>query len=404
VQTFPYHGAASEHFTWDFCPGIYYSNHLIESGILPHPSNHSHAWEDLPATMRADAGGPFVVPESQGSVNDHPVHPGYLEAFALLFDHVYPIYHRQEAPDGWLRQLWHPTREGLPDLHDLGPATSPLIRERLSDDVLYWHRNFAAGSVEVVIADTNVFDCEANDLFDYRVTVGGEVRRQSPSWGPPELESFFVAGWDSAGVGGTLRLDLTAVASEPVRWERSWRLGDSGPWSVPQVINERSEALAGHWDIGLPPQAGPLWVRVRGHDQTGYVTDWAKHEVALTRFGGFGVIIEDTRVHGTAYGLPGPDGDYEILGRGQEVPDFAPPHYLEIRGSAPAGFVPVEVRWNNSLGGQGEAEGTLNWRVPAAPLHRGTNLITITCIDAAGTARVGTVSWEWDYPGRPGRQ
>jgi hypothetical protein len=50
------------------------------------------------------------------------------------------------------------------------------------------------------------------------------------------------------------------------------------------------------------------------------------------------------------------------------------------------------------------AEGTVSWRVRAAPLHRGTNVITITCIDAAGTARVGTLTKVWDFPGRPGRQ
>ena len=30
------------------------------------------------------------------------------------------------------------------------------------------------------------------------------------------------------GTDGTIRLDLAAVASEPLRWQRSWRLGDSG--------------------------------------------------------------------------------------------------------------------------------------------------------------------------------
>ena len=54
-------------------------------------------------------------------------------------------------------------------------------------------------------------------------------------------------------------------------------------------------------------------------------------------------------------------------------------------------------------GGQGLAEGTVSWRVPAAPLHRGTNVITITCVDANGTARVGTVVKEWQFPGKPGR-
>ena len=30
-------------------------------------------------------------------------------------------------------------------------------------------------------------------------------------------------------------------------------------------------------------------------------------------------------------------------------------------------------------------------------------LITITCIDAGGTARVGTLTKVWNYPGKPGR-
>ncbi len=402
VVTYPFHGAASEHFTRYFCPTIYYYNHLFSAGILPNPSDLSQAWEDLPSRMRSEAGGPFLAPESRGGLS-HSIHPGYLEVFCLLFDDFYPIYHLH-GDLSWNRQLWHPEREGLPDLHGLGAATSPLIRDGLDENVLYLRRQYAAGSVEVVMADTNWFDCEANDLFDYRVTVNGQVRRQSDSWGAPGLETFFVADWDSGGIGGTIRIGVTALASEPVLWERSYRLGNTGDWSLPVTGVDRSTSLGGSFDTGLQPQAGSLWVRVRGRDQTGLNTDWAKREVILTRFGGFGVVIADTVLHGTSYGLPDAQGGYEIVGRGTSAPDFAPPHFLEITGSAPDGFLPVEVRWHNSLGGQGVAEGTVSWRIPGVPLQRGTNVITISCINAAGTARVGTVTKVWDFPGKPGRR
>ena len=401
ARRLPFHGAAAEHFTREYCPGIYYENHLITSGAVPQPSDLSQAWEDLPSRMRHDAGGPFLVPESRGSVSGEPIHPGHLEVFSLLFDHFYPIWHRQD--DSWDRQYWHPSEEGLFDLHDLGPAISPLIRETMPDDILYWRRQYASGSVEIIIADTTVFDCAAGDLFDYRVTVSGETRRQSPGWGPPEFDTFFVADWDTGGAESTVRVDLTAIASEPVRWQRSYRVGASGPWSDPDDTSGRTEILAGFWNTSLPAMSGSLWVRLQGVDQTGRTTGWAKREVVLHRFGGFGVVIEDTTVVGTVYGLKQPDGDYEVLGRGSSAPDFAPPHYLEIHGSVPAGFVPVEVRWRNNLGGQGVAEGGSSWRIPGVPLHRGVNVITITCVDAGGTARVGSVTKMWDYPGRPGR-
>jgi len=403
VSYFPFHGAAAENFLRPFCPHDYNSSILISDGIVPNPHDLSQAWSDLPSVMRSDAGGPFLAPEAQGSIGDDPDHPGYLEIFSLLFDHFYPIWHRMESEEDWHRQYWHPSEEGLADLHDLGPAISPLIRETLPDDILYWRRQYASGSVELIIADTTVFDCQAGDLFDYRVTVNGETRRLSDTWGPPELDTYFIADWDSGGAERAVRVDLTAVASEPVRWQRSYRVGASGPWSEPHATAGRTETLGGFWDTGLPPMSGSLWVRLRGIDQTGRSTDWAKREVALHRFGGFGVVIEDTTVVGTIYGLKQPDGTYEVLGRGTSAPNFAPPHYLEIRGTVPAGFTPVEVRWRNSLGGEGVVEGAASWHIPGVPLYRGTNLITITCIDAAGTALVGTVSKVWDHPGRPGR-
>lgn len=404
VRALPFHLGGAEYFRREFCPGIFYDNHLISSGIIPDPPDLSQAWLHLPQAMRTGAGGPFISPESQGPLQGEPRHPVHLEVFSLLFDHFYPIWHRQDVDDDWRRQYWHPSREGFADLRGLGRATSPLVRSYLENGAYLWRRQFESGLVEVVLADTSYFTCEAGDLFEFRVTVDGQILRQSEGWGSPTLESFFVAGWDSAGVGGSLRFDLTAFANEPVRWERSYRLGAADNWSEPVATDQRSATLAGYWDTGLAPRAGLLSLRLRGLDQTGLETDWAEQAIQLYRFGGFGVVIEDTFVIGTSYGLPDSQGEYAIAGRGEAAPLFAPPHYLMITGRAPVGFNPVEVRWHNSLGGDGTAEGTSVWHIPEVPLHRGTNVITIMCIDAHGTAQLGNVTKYWNYPGQPGQR
>ena len=57
---------------------------------------------------------------------------------------------------------------------------------------------------------------------------------------------------------------------------------------------------------------------------------------------------------------------------------------LALGGVARDEYGVTEVRWANSRGGAGMANGTTNWGVPALPLAPGTNVITVTARDAAG--------------------
>ena len=57
---------------------------------------------------------------------------------------------------------------------------------------------------------------------------------------------------------------------------------------------------------------------------------------------------------------------------------------INLTGSASDNVGVTQVRWTNDRGGSGVASGTTSWAVASIPLMTGTNLITITAVDAAG--------------------
>ncbi len=377
---------------------------LIDGDVIPYPLDFTSDFASLAAAMRDSAGGPFLTPESRGSCNDIIQPPVFNEVYGLLLDHAYPIWTNMDDPE-WDRSWRTPEADGLPDLHLLGRALGTHTRTE-NAETLVLRRSFERGEVEIRLADADLFDGAAGDRFEYRVMLDGAVVREHAHWGVPEIASCFVAGWDSAGTGGTVRVDLTVLASEPVRFERSVRGPGQTQWSEPEATVGRSSTLAGPWETGIPLQAGDLHVRVRARDEAGQATGWVERSVSLVRFDGTGLAITGTRVLGTVYGEPQPGGGYRPIGRGAGVPDLSPPHFLEIRGTVADGFAPVAIRWQNSLGGEGTADagadGLSSWLIPAVPLHRGFNQILITAEDASGAVRVGTVGLDWDYPGAPG--
>jgi len=392
----PYHNGLDPNYVRTDFP----SYSLIDGTVIPSPLDFTSDFPHLVAAMRDTAGGPFVTPESRGTCSHDPQDPVYNEVYALLVDHLYPVWsNRQNASDRTFRT---PVADGYADLHALGRAAQPLQRGLRFDGGLAWRRAYAHGDVEIVIADTSGYRLARGDRFEYRVTVDGQPVRQSPSWGPPAVEAFIVTGWDSAGVGGSIRVELLAVASEPVTWERSCRATPQDPWSDPVTTPDRALEFAETWDTGISPRFASLAVRVRARDEAGQRSAWQTVDVPVSRADAFGVAVLETRVYGTAYGLPNPGGGYQVIGHGEEPPNFAPPHYAQITGTVAGGFLPVDVAWENSLGGKGRGEPGPPWVIRDIELFRGVNVITIVCTDAVGNQQAGSVVVEWEYPGRPG--
>jgi hypothetical protein len=394
----PYHNGVDQDFVRTEFPAFA----LLPGTVLPDPHDFSSDFLDLASAMRDSAGGPYLTLESRGSCSGDEQHPRFNEVYSLLLDDVYAIWNNPDSY--WDRSWWSPRNDGLVDLHDLGRALGPLTRSTLAGGGLSLRRAYDHGEVEIVLAEADLYDCDRGDLFEYRVLLDGAVAREHPDWGAPELTSCFVAGWDTAGVDGAIRVDLTVLASEPVRLEHSVRPPGEATWTEPQTGTEIAISHGGPWDTGVEPYIGTLDVRVRARDLAGRASPWTERTVSLTRFDGDGVEITDTQVRGTTYGQPQPGGGYVPTGRGVATPDAAPPHFLEVRGTVEPGFVPVVVRWQNSLGGSGTAEGTVDWVIPSVPLQRGFNEIVVTAEDAAGANRRGIVSVVWDYPGAPGRR
>lgn len=57
---------------------------------------------------------------------------------------------------------------------------------------------------------------------------------------------------------------------------------------------------------------------------------------------------------------------------------------LALSGSAADNVGVMQVRWANDRGGNGMATGTASWSTTAIPLVTGSNVITVTAVDAAG--------------------
>jgi len=60
--------------------------------------------------------------------------------------------------------------------------------------------------------------------------------------------------------------------------------------------------------------------------------------------------------------------------------------------SVPVGGGVVQVAWMNSAGGSGVASGTTSWAIANLPLQSGTNVISVTALDAAGNAATATLT------------
>jgi len=57
---------------------------------------------------------------------------------------------------------------------------------------------------------------------------------------------------------------------------------------------------------------------------------------------------------------------------------------IAVRGTASDDTAVRQVFWTSNTGGAGAATGTTNWSIPAIPLLKGTNQITIRAVDEAG--------------------
>jgi hypothetical protein len=65
---------------------------------------------------------------------------------------------------------------------------------------------------------------------------------------------------------------------------------------------------------------------------------------------------------------------------------------MNLGGSASDNVSVTQVRWANNRGGNGVASGTTSWSASGIALQGGTNVITITALDAAGNQGTDTVT------------
>jgi hypothetical protein len=74
---------------------------------------------------------------------------------------------------------------------------------------------------------------------------------------------------------------------------------------------------------------------------------------------------------------------------------------MNLGGTASDNVGVTQVRWSNDRGGSGVATGTTNWSVSGIPLQNGTNIITVTALDAAGNAGLDALTVAYAAPTTP---
>ncbi|MFO7653428.1 MAG: hypothetical protein R6X25_06365 [Candidatus Krumholzibacteriia bacterium] len=137
---------------------------------------------------------------------------------------------------------------------------------------------------------------------------------------------------------------------------------------------------------GVPSAGVPLEFATSGDDATAPV-----------------IFVGQSQLLGTIYGdLPGDfvDGRWRVVGRGPGEP--MPPHYLQLAGTASDDVGIARVTWSNSLGGSGNAAGSVNWSIEGIELKPGVNVITITCYDLSGNATSTSLTIDGDHPAATG--
>jgi hypothetical protein len=65
---------------------------------------------------------------------------------------------------------------------------------------------------------------------------------------------------------------------------------------------------------------------------------------------------------------------------------------VNLAGSASDNVAVTQVRWSSDRGGSGNATGLTGWSVASVPLLTGTNVITVTAVDAAGNTGTDTLT------------
>jgi hypothetical protein len=65
---------------------------------------------------------------------------------------------------------------------------------------------------------------------------------------------------------------------------------------------------------------------------------------------------------------------------------------LNLTGTAADDVGVAQVKWSNDRGGTGTASGTTSWSAANIPLQGGTNVITVTALDAAGNPATDTLT------------
>jgi hypothetical protein len=74
---------------------------------------------------------------------------------------------------------------------------------------------------------------------------------------------------------------------------------------------------------------------------------------------------------------------------------------LNLTGTAADNVRVAQVRWSNNRGGSGTATGTTSWSAAGISLQGGTNVITVTSVDAAGNTGTDALTVTYTAPTTP---
>jgi hypothetical protein len=155
------------------------------------------------------------------------------------------------------------------------------------------------------------------------------------------------------------------VGVTQVRWENDTR-------NMRGVANGLT-----NWTTSVPVQTGSNLI---------YIT-------AIDAAGNEGVDILTVTVSGTGGGTPDTTAPTASISSPTSGSSYSTTlSTINLTGSAADNRGVTQVSWSNSGGGSGVASGTTSWAMSNIPLQTGTNVITVTAVDAAGNRGTDTLT------------
>jgi hypothetical protein len=203
-----------------------------------------------------------------------------------------------------------------------------------------------------------------SQVFTWTMTTGGDTTPPSISILTPTAEGVYTSTTSSISMTGT---SSDNVGVTQVTWTNS--LGGSG-----------TATGTTSWSIGsIPLKSGTNVITVTARDAAGN-TGNAARSVTYTA-------PADTTPPTVSIATPTSATSYT-----------SSTATISIGGTSSDNVGVTQVTWVNSLGGSGTASGTTSWSAGSIALQGGTNVITVTARDAAGTVGTDVLSVTYTPP------